>query len=285
MVTTEALLALMHTPGSNTRQLRVVMEWAQATETELEPLLGQVESEVIAVMPAGLSDAARLVSACNESLREEAAREWTRAREAGMQAIRVGDHDYPLSIKHALGSGAPPVLFVVGDMELLQEPGFGIAGARHSSATGLDWSRQCARLAKTFGVPVVSGGAPGVDEAAHEEALHGGASTVIVLPQGILRFRASRVCMEAIEEGRVALVSAMPPAQPFTTPGALSRNTLLCALSRLVCVIGPKEKGGSIHTARQALAQKRPLFIWCEDIHRNVSESLKRMGAEQRTCE
>ena len=86
--------------------------------------------------------------------------------------------------------------------------------------------------------------------------------------------------MEAVEEGRVALVSALPPAQPFTTQGALSRNTLLWALSRLVCVIGPKDTGGSVHTARQALAQKRPLFIWCEDVHRDVSESLKRMGAE-----
>ena len=280
MMNTETALALMRSPGSNPRRLRAVMNWARLAKSELEPLLGLREPEIVDALPPALADAARMIAACSESLRERSAREWERAGRAGVTALRYGDTDYPAHVQDTLQSDAPPILFVAGSLDLLREPGLGIVGARRCSAAGVDRSRSCARFAARLGASVVSGGAPGIDEAAHEEALHGRGSTVLVLPQGILRFRASSACMEAVESGAAALVSAAPPSEGFTTASALSRNALVCAHSRVVCVIGPKDTGGSIHAARRALAQHRPLFVWCEEAHRDVQDRLEREGAQ-----
>ena len=108
---------------------------------------------------------------------------------------------------------------------------------------------------------VVSGGAAGVDWAAHDAALQSGGSTVIFLPQGILVYEMSSAWREAMDEGRLLLASEYLPDAPWRTYAAVSRNALIAAQARLVCVIEPRKQGGSLLTARHAVDQGKQVLV------------------------
>lgn len=279
------LLALTRQPGSSPRRIRALLEWSRQGDHALEPMCGAPIAELLNRLPSGFDDTARLLSTCDEGVIDTARRHVNRAIAAGAQPIALIDPDYPAALRDTLQQDAPPLLFVAGDSELLRGDNVAIVGARKGSAQGPALARACAQLASAWGACVVSGAAPGVDEAAHEAALHAGGRTALILPQGILTFRASRACHEAVDEGRAAIVSAWPPNQPWSKPAALGRNAMIVALAKLTCVIGPRDGGGSWHSAGHALNFRRPAFVWCEEEYADVLASLQRQGAEALTDE
>ena len=64
----------------------------------------------------------------------------------------------------------------------------------------------------------------------------------------------------AIYPALSSMLAEVHPAAPWQGPAAVARNRIIAALSRVVCVIEPRKTGGSIETARQALAQGKPVF-------------------------
>ena len=60
---------------------------------------------------------------------------------------------------------------------------------------------------------------------------------------------------------------------------------MIVSLAKCVCVIGPRDGGGSWHSARHALNFRRPAFVWCEEEYAETLESLRRQGAEALTDE
>lgn len=279
------LLALTRQPGGSPRRIRSLIEWSRQSGRALEPMCGVALPELLDGLPGGFDDAARLLSVCDEPAIETARRHLDRAIAAGAQPIAVSDTDYPAALRDTLQQDAPPLLFVAGDVELVRGDNVAIVGARKGSAQGPALARACAQLATAWGACVVSGAAPGVDEAAHEAALHAGGATALILPQGILTFRASRACHEAVDEGRAVIVSAWPPDQTWSKPAALARNAMIVSLAKCVCVIGPRDGGGSWHSARHAVNFRRPTFVWCEEEYAGTFESLCRQGATPLTDE
>jgi DNA processing protein len=175
-----------------------------------------------------------------------------------------------LVARHVLGVG---LLLVRGAHDLTAFSDHGprrtvaIVGARAADAYGLALARLLGHAAVRLGFTVVSGGAEGVDAAAHEGALEamaisrGSAATVVVMAGGhdhpypaqhAALF--SRVC-----EARGAVVAVDWPTIRPRRHTFVARNRVIAALSDAVVVVRAGRESGSLATARFARALGRPV--------------------------
>ena len=142
-----------------------------------------------------------------------------------------------------------------------------VVGSRKAHPSALRLARRVGfRLARA-GYSVVSGGAFGVDAAAHRGALDAGGHTVAVLGSGVLLPlpRQNRRLFGEILEGGGALASELPPwenARPAFFP---RRNRLIAGLARAVVVVRASQGSGSLHTAAAAKAIGRPIFVFADE--------------------
>jgi len=110
---------------------------------------------------------------------------------------------------------------------------------------------------------IVSGGARGVDMAAHVSALENALPTVIVLGSGILasQFDLNSYFIQKLRGTPGALlVSEFPPLMPAQRWTFAYRNRLIAALSQVTVVIQACDKSGSLITADYARRYKKKLF-------------------------
>ena len=180
-----------------------------------------------------------------------------------MSAIRAsrlqpGELGYPTRLE-ALGASAP-VLHVTGTLHD-SAPSVAIVGARAADGAALRTAHQLAHHAGQRGVVVVSGGALGVDTAAHFGALDAGAATTVVFGSGVdvVYPERNRAMFAAVVSTGGALVS-MFPLGTLPLPGRfVARNRIIAALADVVVVVSAGAHSGSLHTARQAAALGRRL--------------------------
>lgn len=276
---TTAILALMLTPGGGVVTIRRLMDIAARMGVGIADILKCSPHELTEALPSGQESLARVVAQCDEHCWGRAAGLLEATSQAGVSALRITDADYPSSLRNSLREVAPPLLFVYGALELLDTEGAAVVGAREVSEGGELLAADCAKAFAGVGATVVSGGAPGVDSAAHFAALEAGGRTVVVLPQGILTYRGPSTLMDAAEFGTAAILSEFSPDCRWQTHAAVTRNATISALSRLVCVIEPRKTGGSVRTARCALDQgKRVLVHGSRDADSPI-HALHRAGA------
>jgi DNA processing protein len=175
-----------------------------------------------------------------------------RVADAGARFAAPGDPEYwPAFLRLA----DPPVGVFVRGRGL--DPGderVAIVGSRRPTATGRDVAIDLARGLASAGLITVSGGAFGIDTAAHRGALAAGGLTVAVLGSGIdvPHPRGNRSLFEAIESSGTLLSEYPPgvPPEPFRFP---ARNRLIAALSRGVVVVEGATKSGTRITAEHAI--------------------------------
>lgn len=212
---------------------------------------------------------------------EHRAEGWqTALRTRGGGYLTWGSAGYPSVLAHVLGAQAPPVLFHLGNAQLLEAPAIGMAGTRKPTAQGWRMAHEAAAAFGRAGLVLVSGGAEGVDTAAHAAALGAGGASIVVLPQGVLTYSLPRVWRPAFEEGRLLLLSEFAPDAPWAAHAAITRNATLSALSRALCIVEPRKTGGSIRTAHCGLATGKPVFAAGEPPECAAPPVLAEAGAE-----
>ncbi len=178
----------------------------------------------------------------------------------GVRAVVLGDDRYPASL--AATREAPPALFYQGALSDLQVSGLAMAGARNASPEGIQAASECARALAAIGITVVSGYAKGVDMACHSGALEAGGRTLVVLAEGISRFRVKRgEFSHVFDPDRVTVVSQFSPTQPWSAGSAMTRNSLVLAVSRGLVVVEAAESGGTLAAGRRALQTARPVLV------------------------
>ncbi|MGZ4149580.1 MAG: DNA-processing protein DprA [Actinomycetota bacterium] len=129
-----------------------------------------------------------------------------------------------------------------------------VVGTRRPTALGREVGREIARGLAVSGVPVVSGGAIGIDAVAHRGALDAGGRTVAVLGSGIdVDYPRSneRLLGEVAASGTI--VSEYPPGVPAEPHRFPARNRLIAALSRGVVVVEGAHRSGTRITAEHAI--------------------------------
>ena len=99
----------------------------------------------------------------------------------GARLLAWGQGAYPAALMDMLD--APPILWALGDVDLLARPAVALVGARNASSLGLRMAKALAVGLGATGQVVVSGLARGIDAAAHEAAL--GTGTIAVQAGGL----------------------------------------------------------------------------------------------------
>lgn len=182
------------------------------------------------------------------------------AHDIGAALLIPGDENWPVSLDD-LGASSPSALWVRGRSELLiAEPRVSLVGARASSGYGEHVAAEIAGDLAATGAVVVSGGAYGIDGAAHRAALGVDGATVAFLAGGVDRaYPAGH--QQLI--GRIAQVGAVVSEAPCgaapTKWRFLARNRLIAALGHATVVIEAGWRSGSLNTAGHAAALGRPL--------------------------
>jgi DNA processing protein len=172
---------------------------------------------------------------------------------SGARAALPGDPEYPESL---LDLPDPPVCLFIRGRAPATHPGPAVAvvGARRSSAYGREAAGELAAGVAAVGVAVVSGGARGIDAAAHRGALRAGAATTTVLGSGIdvAYPRSHRGLLEEIARSGT-VVSEYPPGVPPRPWRFPARNRIIAGLSAAVVVVEGASGSGSLITAEFAM--------------------------------
>lgn len=181
------------------------------------------------------------------------------AQRAGARLVVPGDPAWPTSLDD-LGPHAPFCLWVRGDVGAVTAAGVALVGARAASAYGHYVVSELATELASSGVSIVSGGAYGIDGAAHEAALRVHGTTVALMAGGVDRtYPAGHIDLLEQVARAGAIVAESPCGASPTKWRFLSRNRLIAALSDATVVVEAGWRSGSINTAHHAATLGRPL--------------------------
>jgi DNA protecting protein DprA len=194
--------------------------------------------------------------------------------------LTPADSTWPQSVNDL---AAPPIALVIkGDPALLTGDSLAIVGTRNPTQYGV-------RIAQDFAAgfvdrdwSIISGGAYGIDAAAHKGALVAEGVTIAVIAAGIdINYPAgnARLFAEIAELG--CLVSEVAPGTPAIPSRFLTRNRLIAALSNATLVVEAAFRSGSLRTARDAAELMRPVMAIPGPITSPVSEGCHRLIGER----
>jgi len=197
----------------------------------------------------------------------------------GARLLAWGEPDYPEPLSYI--PDPPPLLSVLGDVDLLNTSCLGIVGARNASANGRSLTRKIAADMGAAGWVVASGMARGIDTEAHKGALTTG--TIAVLAGGIDHVypKENQSLYDAIKKSG-ALISECAPGTVPKAGHFPRRNRIISGLSWGVLVVEATKRSGSLITARMALEQGREIFAvpgWPSDPRAGGPNTLLRSGA------
>ncbi len=201
--------------------------------------------------------------------------EWA-AADSARHLIPLDDPRYPRALA-GIGD-PPPVLYVLGDPEVLNLPGLAVVGTRHPTPSGREMAYDFARHLGGAGLVIASGLALGIDGAAHEGALAGGGITFAVAGTGLDRIYPARhadLARRIADEG--ALVSELPIGTRPSREAFPRRNRILAGVSVGTLVVEAAVRSGSLITARLALEQGREVFAIPGSIHNPVARGCHRL--------
>ena len=178
----------------------------------------------------------------------------------GGRLLVPGDEEWPVAVDD-LAERAPAALWVrgAGRLDSLART-VSIVGLRASTGYGETVAAQMAIELAERGVVVVSGGAYGIDAAAHRGALSADGATWAVLAGGVDRLYPAgntRLLEAVIDTG--VLLAEPPPGSVPSRWRFLDRNRLIAALGRVCVVVEAGWRSGALNTARHAEDLLRPL--------------------------
>ena len=199
--------------------------------------------------------------------------------------IMPGDAAWPNSLAD-LGDLQPLGLWVRGDPRVLSRPAVGIVGSRDASSYGLKIARDFSFELAASGITTVSGGALGIDAAAHRGALAADGYTVVVSACGVDRtYPKAHVDLfhEVLDSGGV-ICSESPPGSAPHRHRFLSRNRIIAALARATIVVEAPYRSGALSTAHHALGIGRHVGAVPGSITSPRSQGCHRLLREGGVC-
>lgn len=160
--------------------------------------------------------------------------------------------DYPSGLDRLPGGDKAPLLYAVGDIPAARA--VAVVGTRSPDASGLEIARRLAGECASRNVPVISGGANGIDSAAHRGCIDAGGKTVVVLAGGFEKPHPPgnrALFLEAVKQGG-CLVSENSPDVPARRFLFLRRNRIIAALAECVVIVQARARSGALSTAAWA---------------------------------
>lgn len=173
--------------------------------------------------------------------------------------ITLQSPQYPAALKEL--SDPPPLLYVMGNLDLLNEPQVAIVGSRRPTPQARRLAQEMAMDLSRKGLVITSGMALGIDAAAHQGALGSYGSTIAVLGTGVdvVYPRSHGDLYQAIAM-QGAIVSEFPLGTTPKPGHFPRRNRIISGLSVGVLVVEAALNSGSLISARLAAEQGREVF-------------------------
>lgn len=210
------------------------------------------------------------------------------AAQLNAQLISLDHPLYPPLLKDI--HDPPPVLYLLGSLQDRDLNAFSIVGSRRCTHYGREQAERFASLLAASAFTVVSGGARGIDSAAHRGALrHPAGRTISVLGSGLdLLYPPENESLFKQIAQRGALVSEFPFGTPPAAENFPRRNRLVSGMARGVLVIEADQRSGALITARLANEDHgRPVFAIPGRVDNHMAagtHQLIRDGAILTTC-
>ncbi len=191
---------------------------------------------------------------------EDAAVSFQKWTKQGIEVIAMTDEEYPPLLREI--QTPPAVLYVMGKIPNFENSlGLAVVGTRNATLEGERTAWRFSRYLAQKGVIIVSGGALGVDSAAHNGALEAGGQTVCVMGCGLLSnyLQENQDLRRRITRSG-ALISEFTPETPASKWTFPIRNRIIAGLCEGTLVIEAAHRSGALITADFAAQEGRDVF-------------------------
>jgi len=248
----EALIALNMVEHVGPVRARLLLEHFG----DAPKILAASRSQLLRVRNVG-EETADAIAAWEKTI--DLAGELKRLQEFGCHALIQSDRDYPESLRHIYDP--PLVLYVKGALTARDKSAVAMVGSRMTTHYGIETARKLAYQLAYVGVTVVSGGARGIDTAAHQGALAAKGRTVCVLGTGInIVFPPENRDLFA----RIAESGAVITQYPFNRNGDKQsfaiRNRIIAGMTLGTVVVEADLHSGALITSNFATEYGRQVF-------------------------
>jgi DNA processing protein len=212
----------------------------------------QATPAALALIP-GISQT-KALSFCNHWQSDEPVlAEMLLVEQHGVSLLSIEDEGYPKLLKWI--NDPPPLLYVKGRFAEEDALGLAIVGARKCTRYGREMADRFAAGCSQLGLTIISGGAYGIDAAAHQAALRIKGRTIAVIGNGLAKPYpdAHRDLFDAIvTSGCGAVISEFPMTTSPRPENFPARNRIISGLSLGTLVIEAANRSGALITARLA---------------------------------
>jgi DNA processing protein len=243
------LLALTMIPGLGPARIDRLIRTAGSPDAVLSMSLSQLKR----IDGIGAQTASNIIERRTD-VSERVEEELQTLKDAGASIVSIMDDWYP-SLLRAIPS-APPLLQYRGslDPQTLEHP-IAMVGSRKCTIYGTEQATRFSRSLGSAGFTIVSGGARGIDSAAHRGALDAGANTLVVLGCGLGHVypKENAPLFDRVVEQGGAIISELPFHTPPSSENFPARNRIISGLSLGVLVIEASRRSGALITARHAV--------------------------------
>ena len=252
-----ALLALTNRfDASEVPPLRASEVWRLLDRVPEPSSLFGLEARAIAELTAGSSVEAERIGRLLDTGVGLAVR-LDRLLESGVVPLTVLDDRYPHRLHERLQGATPPVLYCAGELSLLGVDGIGVVGSRDVGPEAVEVARSVAAAVTSARLPLVSGGAKGVDKISMAAAYEAGGQSVGVLADSLEQAIGRSDNRRAMLEGSACLCTPYSPSARFTAGNAMGRNKIIYGLSRVTVVVTSAHgEGGTWAGATEAIKKR-----------------------------
>ena len=233
------------------------------------------QPEAIYQLSSAELDALEIRPVAQRSLRkppdqQQLERDFALVQNSNIHIVPLGAENYPALLSQI--ADPPPILYVKGDVSLLNKPQLAMVGSRNTSRSGRENAFRFAREFASAGFIVTSGLALGIDTECHQGALASNGHTIGVLGTGIdIVYPArNRPLFDDIAY-KGAIISEFPIGLGPRKSLFPKRNRIISGMSLGVLVVEAALRSGSLITARCALEQGREVFAIPGSIHNTGS--------------
>jgi DNA processing protein len=220
------------------------------------PILSASKQQLLRVRGIGEETAESIVS-WEKSV--DLAAEMKRIADSGCEIVIQSDAHYPELLREIYDP--PTVLYVKGNLTAKDKNGVAMVGSRMTTHYGIEVARKLAYQLAYVGVTVVSGGARGIDTAAHQGALSGKGRTICVLGTGIsIVFPPENGELFERIAANGAVISQFPFNRKADKQSFAIRNRIVAGMTLGTVVVEANLTSGALITANFAVEYGRQVF-------------------------
>lgn len=187
------------------------------------------------------------------------------------------DFDYPQSLK--MLKGAPELLYVLGDVKLLNTACFSVIGSRLMTNYGQKVLNNFIPQLVKAGLTIVSGLAYGIDAAAHLATLKEQGKTLAVLGSGFAKIypQANLKILSDIIGSGGCVITEFKPDTPAYASNFPRRNRIVAGISRGTLIVEAGQNSGTLITASFVQQYGKELFVIPGDIYKDQSQGINEL--------